>query len=78
MTLGGQYGELPTPTKMGSTFIGWYTEKTGGTKVGRYDALVSAGSHTLYARWSQNHTHEVGNRTETFTDIDVAEKKTIR
>lgn len=78
VTLGGQYGELPTPTKMGSTFIGWYTEKTGGTKVGRYDALVSAGSHTLYARWSQNHTHEVGNRTETFTDIDVAEKKTIR
>ena len=74
VTLGGQYGELPTPTKAGYTFIGWYTEQTGGIKVGRYDSLVNAGSHTLYARWSQNHTHEVGNRTETFTDIDAAEK----
>ena len=58
VTLGGQYGELPTPTKSGFTFIGWYTEKTGGTKVGRYDTLVNNATHTLYARWSQNHTHE--------------------
>lgn len=67
VTLGGQYGELPTPTKTGFTFIGWYTEKTGGTKVGRYDSLVSNASHTLYARWSQNHTHEaVPGESKTF------------
>jgi len=67
VTLGGQYGELPTPTRAGFTFIGWYTKKTGGDKVGRYDALVSAGSHTLYARWSQNHTHEaVPGESKTF------------
>lgn len=68
VTLGGQYGELPTPTKSGYTFIGWYTAKTGGTKVGRYDALVNPASHTLYARWSQNHTHEAvpGGGDKTF------------
>ena len=68
VTLGGQYGELPTPTRAGFTFIGWYTAKTGGTKVGRYGTLVSAGSHTLYARWSQNHTHEAvpGGGDKTF------------
>ena len=76
VTLGGQYGDLPTPTKSGYTFIGWYTEKTNGTKVGRYDALVSNATHTLYARWSQNHKHEVGNRTATFTDIDHAKYTT--
>ena len=77
VTLGGQYGDLPTPTNAGYTFIGWYTEKTGGTKVGRYDTLASPASHTLYARWSQNHTHEAvpGGGDKTFTDIDAAEKK---
>ena len=68
VTLGGQYGDLPTPTKSGFTFIGWYTAKTGGTKVGRYDTLVSNATHTLYARWSQNHTHEAvpGGGDKTF------------
>ena len=68
VTLGGQYGELPTPTRAGFTFIGWYTKKTGGDKVGRYDALVSDATHTLYARWSQNHTHEAvpGGGDKTF------------
>ncbi len=74
VTLGGQYGDLPTPTQAGFTFIGWYTEKTGGTKVGRYDALVSNATHTLYARWSQNHKHEAvpGKGDRTFTDINTA------
>ena len=68
VTLGGQYGDLPTPTRAGFTFIGWYTKKTGGTKVGRYDTLVNNASHTLYARWSQNHTHEAvpGGGDKTF------------
>lgn len=80
VTLGGQYGDLPTPTKSGSTFIGWYTTaKTGGTKVGRYDALVSNATHTLYARWSETHEHGSdpdGSSIETFTDIDYAKYTT--
>ena len=40
---------FPTPTYSGRTFQGWYTAKTGGTKVTVLDASV--GGKTLYARW---------------------------
>ena len=49
----GKYGKLPTPTKEGYTFIGWYTEKTGGTPVGETDSYQSIKAKTLYARYEQ-------------------------
>jgi len=39
----------PVPTRPGYTFQGWYTAKTGGTKVTVLDA--STKSKTLYAQW---------------------------
>ncbi len=42
-------GILPTPTYAGYTFKGWYTAKTGGTKVEKLDS--STKSARLYARW---------------------------
>ncbi|MDR1775845.1 MAG: InlB B-repeat-containing protein [Actinomycetes bacterium] len=47
---GKKYGKLPTPTRTGYKFAGWYTKKTGGKKV---SASTIAGSKnvTLYARW---------------------------
>ena len=47
---GGIYGELPTPTRTGYEFNGWYTEKTGGTKV-TSDAIVTE-NQILYAQWT--------------------------
>ena len=38
-----------TPTRSGYTFAGWYTAKTGGSKVTRLDADVR--NMKLYARW---------------------------
>ena len=38
-----------TPTYDGSTFLGWYTEQTGGTKVTKLTAELNGS--TLYARW---------------------------
>lgn len=48
-----RYGELPTPTRYGYTFDGWYTEADGGYR--RYDTttMSTAADHTLYAHWSQ-------------------------
>ncbi len=45
------YTTLPTPTRTGYTFNGWYTASAGGTKV---TPATSAGSntHTLYAQWT--------------------------
>ena len=40
---------LPTPTWSGHSFKGWYTTKTGGTKVTSPAKCV--GNATLYARW---------------------------
>ena len=48
------YGTLPTPTRTGYTFTGWYTEKDGGSKV-ESDTTVSVSSgDTLYAHWTAN------------------------
>lgn len=44
---------LPTPTRTGYTFQGWWTASTGGTKVGNGGATYTpSASITLYAHWS--------------------------
>lgn len=48
---GGTYGTLPTPTKAGSTFQGWYTASSGGTRVTGSSTVSSKSNHTLYAHW---------------------------
>ena len=49
---GESYQELPTPTRTGYTFSGWYTAKTGGTKITADTKVTSASDHTLYAQWA--------------------------
>ncbi len=49
-----EYGTLPTATKTGYTFVGWYTSATGGKKIETYTVYSSASDVTLYARWSAN------------------------
>ena len=44
------YGELPTPTWGGHTFNGWFTAKTGGTKV--TSSTKCTGNATIYAQWT--------------------------
>jgi len=56
VTNGGTYSTLPTPTRSGYTFNGWYTEATGGTKVNPSDTVNLTGNITLYAQWTQNTT----------------------
>ena len=54
VTYGSHYGELPTPTREGYTFAGWFTEKDGGTQVTKETVVTTAGKHTLYAHWTAN------------------------
>ena len=58
---------FPVPTYSGHTFMGWYTAKTGGTKVTVLDA--STKSKTLYARWddAQDSGDESKPDTETIS-----------
>ena len=50
---GNQYGTLPTATRTGYAFQGWYTARDGGTKVSP-STTMGAADTTLYARWSVN------------------------
>jgi len=54
VTYGKTYGSLPTPTRSGHSFDGWYTAKTGGSKVTGGTSVTNANTHTLYARWIYN------------------------
>ena len=49
-----EYGSLPTPTRIGHTFDGWYTAPSGGTKVTGSTTIASNSSHPLYAHWTPN------------------------
>lgn len=47
---GKVFTSLPTATRKGYTFKGWYTKKTGGEKVTK---STKAASGTIYARWTK-------------------------
>ncbi len=48
---------LPTPTRSGYAFLGWYTAVSGGTRVGGAgSAYTPSANVTLYARWGQPST----------------------
>jgi uncharacterized repeat protein (TIGR02543 family) len=48
----GQLSSLPTPTRNGFTFGGWFTENTGGTAV--TTATVFDSNTIIFARWTAN------------------------
>ena len=54
VTYSGKYGTLPTAYKYGHTFVGWYTEASGGTKVTADTIVTTAKNHTLHAHYTAN------------------------
>ncbi|MBS7286012.1 MAG: InlB B-repeat-containing protein [Kiritimatiellae bacterium] len=52
VTYGATYGDLPTPTRTGYTFAGWYTAKSGGEKIETGATVTITKNTTLYAQWS--------------------------
>ena len=54
VTYGCLYGELPTPTRKGYTFVGWFTNPNGGTQVKADAEVTTAAGRTLHAHWTQN------------------------
>lgn len=45
-----EVGSLPVPTKTNSTFIGWFTEKDGGTQITANSIVLD--NVTYYAHWN--------------------------
>ena len=54
VTYGEIYGTLPTPTKEGHEFNGWYTAQSGGTQIIPSTTVSIIANQTLYAHWTSN------------------------
>lgn len=54
VTCGEKYGPLPTPTRKGYYFKGWFARPTGVFKVYESDRVNETKDHTLYAGWQAN------------------------
>ena len=51
VTYDSYYGTLPTPTRTGYVFLGWYTLATGGTEITSSTRVEITDNQTLYAHW---------------------------
>ena len=51
-TYNSELGTLPTCSRAGYTFLGWYTASSGGTKISSTTKIT--GTVTYYAQWSIN------------------------
>jgi uncharacterized repeat protein (TIGR02543 family) len=47
----GVYGSLPTPSRSGYTFEGWYTKNSGGKEVESDTEVTKKKDHTIFAHW---------------------------
>jgi uncharacterized repeat protein (TIGR02543 family) len=52
VTQGETYGALPTPTRSGYTFAGWFTAATSGSKITSASEVTETANHTLFAQWT--------------------------
>ena len=54
VTYNTPYGDLPTASRTGHTFLGWFTEEVDGEEVTSETAFTIAKDQTLYAHWAIN------------------------
>lgn len=54
-----KYGSLPTATRPGYIFDGWYTEVEGGEKITEEDEVLLTDNQTLYAHWIKDNVPEL-------------------
>ncbi|MCI8992728.1 MAG: hypothetical protein HFG80_08435 [Eubacterium sp.] len=53
VTYGSKYGTLAMPKRKGYTFSGWYTKKSGGSKITKNSTVKITKATTLYAHWKK-------------------------
>ena len=79
VTFDSQYGTLPTPTRVGYDFAGWYTDATNGILVTDATIMQTDSAHTIYAHWTprtdtaytvNHYTHNLGAATYTLNSTD--------
>ena len=53
VSYGDAYGNLPTPSREGYSFAGWFTQSTGGNEVTSSTRMTTANAE-IFAHWSAN------------------------
>ena len=72
LNYGAQYGTLPTPTRTGYTFNGWFTAASGGNQVSA-TTTMGASDTTIYAHWTVNtYTVKFDEQGGTANLVDLA------
>lgn len=54
VTYGDPYGQIPKPSKVGHTFVGWFTQAEGGEQILDTTTVTAYDAHTLYAHYTVN------------------------
>lgn len=75
VTYASTYGTLPTPTKAGHSFNGWYTATSGGTRIQATSTVNITAAQTLYAQWTI-HTYKVSYAANGGTSTPAEQTKT--
>lgn len=79
VTYGSQYAVMPSPTRAGYTFVGWFTEARGGVQVRAGEVCKVAADQTLYAHWTPAGAtpYTVYHLTQNLKDNTVSTDKTV-
>lgn len=72
-----KYWILPTPTRSGYDFDGWYTDKTGGTKITTESVVDPESSFTLFAHWITDDIEKPSVTLTATNDINPSQNVTI-
>lgn len=51
VTYASTYGTLPTPTRAGYKFLGWFTSSSGGSQITSSTTVTITAAQTLWAHW---------------------------
>ncbi len=66
VTYASTYGTLPTPTRAGYAFKGWFTASSGGSQITSASKVSITAAQTLYAQWTANkYTVTLNNQSAT-------------
>lgn len=74
VTYASAYGTLPTPTRTGYAFLGWFTDPDSGTQITEATQVSITAAQTLYAHWepmSILHVKDKNGTIRTITNIQV-------
>ena len=71
VTYDSPYGTLPTATRDGYEFQGWYTTETGGIQVTDSTIVNTPYDHTLYAHWKAMITITVNSVSKVYDGMPL-------